>query len=361
MYNANTVVGRARRWLGWFACFTLLSLTGCQGGEIQWPWSPTITPTPTATPTATLTPTPTLTPTATSTPTATATPTATPTPTATLTPTPTATPTVPLARLALSLGRKQVGQGQTLGLAVTSDRPITATGSLGSTQLVWLPVADGVRALVGIPLDAPPGPQPVSLRVMDDLGRLQTLTDTVEIVPIERPVIRFVLPTDKLDLLDQQLIEREFQYLRAVWTQVTPEWRGGLMRLPVAGPPPMSAAFGQQRIVDDEGRREVHTGADYAAWTGTVVRAPAAGRVVIAEPLRIRGNNVWLDHGWGVYTGYFHLTTIGVEPGQVVEAGQPLGTVGTTGRSTGPHLHWELRIHGVAVDPLEWTRQSFGP
>jgi murein DD-endopeptidase MepM/ murein hydrolase activator NlpD len=86
--------------------------------------------------------------------------------------------------------------------------------------------------------------------------------------------------------------------------------------------------------------------------------APAAGVVVMAESLQVRGNTVWVDHGLGVYSGYFHLSEIAVEVGQTVEPGQQLGLVGSTGLSTGPHIHWEIRIHGIAVEPLEWTERA---
>jgi murein DD-endopeptidase MepM/ murein hydrolase activator NlpD len=77
--------------------------------------------------------------------------------------------------------------------------------------------------------------------------------------------------------------------------------------------------------------------------------------VVLAEPLFVRGNAVVLDHGRGVFTGYWHLQKLEVKAGDRVVAGQMLGEVGSTGLSTGPHLHWEMRVRGVAVDPLQWT------
>ena len=79
--------------------------------------------------------------------------------------------------------------------------------------------------------------------------------------------------------------------------------------------------------------------------------------VVLAEPLTVRGNAVILDHGRGVFTGYWHLSEIKVEADQVVNAGDVLGLVGTTGLSTGAHLHWELRIDGVAVDPMQFLAE----
>jgi murein DD-endopeptidase MepM/ murein hydrolase activator NlpD len=98
---------------------------------------------------------------------------------------------------------------------------------------------------------------------------------------------------------------------------------------------------------------------DYDAEGGAPIYAPAAGIVVMAEPLEVRGNVVILDHGLGVFTGFWHLSRIDVTPGQTVERGAVVGLVGNTGLSTGPHLHWEMRVRGVPVDPLQWTQREF--
>lgn len=99
------------------------------------------------------------------------------------------------------------------------------------------------------------------------------------------------------------------------------------------------------------GEYAMHTGIDRGAPTGTPVRAAAAGVVVRAGPNGGYGNFVEIDHGGGVTTRYAHHDELAVRTGDVVAAGQTIGTVGSTGRSTGPHLHFELRHDGVAVDP----------
>jgi len=81
--------------------------------------------------------------------------------------------------------------------------------------------------------------------------------------------------------------------------------------------------------------------------------------VVLAEPLFVRGGAVIIDHGAGVYSNFWHMSQIDVKPGDVVQTGDQLGLVGTTGLSTGAHLHWEIRVNGLAVDPLQWTEQTF--
>jgi murein DD-endopeptidase MepM/ murein hydrolase activator NlpD len=90
------------------------------------------------------------------------------------------------------------------------------------------------------------------------------------------------------------------------------------------------------------------------------VLAPAPGVVVLTEPhFVVYGGVTFIDHGWGVYTGYLHQSKIEVAVGDRVVAGQEIGQVGNTGRVTGPHLHWEIWVGGVTVDPLEWLERQF--
>ena len=93
-----------------------------------------------------------------------------------------------------------------------------------------------------------------------------------------------------------------------------------------------------------------HSGIDYRAWTGHPVMAPADGVVVMSEALEMRGNAVLIDHGWGLVTGYWHLSRALVQVGDTVSRGQVFAEVGNTGLSTGSHLHWEVWVNGVSVD-----------
>ena len=126
---------------------------------------------------------------------------------------------------------------------------------------------------------------------------------------------------------------------------------------PLEGDYPRSSPFGSRRTYEPNPAVSAHEGEDFSAPAGTPVTAPAEGVVVLAEPLFVRGNAVVLDHGSGVFTGYWHLQELAVQQGDRVEAGQLLGRVGSTGLSTGAHLHWELRVGGVSVDPLQWVEE----
>ena len=123
--------------------------------------------------------------------------------------------------------------------------------------------------------------------------------------------------------------------------------------LPLAAPlerMPKGGRFGSRRIINGE-PRSPHTGADFAASSGTPVMAAADGTVGLAEEHFFSGNSVFIDHGDGLVTMYFHLKELFVEQGQRVTRGAVIGSVGSTGRSTGPHLHFGARWRGARVDP----------
>jgi murein DD-endopeptidase MepM/ murein hydrolase activator NlpD len=128
----------------------------------------------------------------------------------------------------------------------------------------------------------------------------------------------------------------------------------------------ISAGFGDWRSYGGV-FESYHSGVDVRGWWGMPVYAPAAGRVVMTGTLRVRGNAVLIDHGWGLITGYWHLSEILVQEGQLVEKGQVIAKVGNTGLSTGSHLHWEMWVNGVSVNGLQWVEPKifaevpFGP
>jgi murein DD-endopeptidase MepM/ murein hydrolase activator NlpD len=117
--------------------------------------------------------------------------------------------------------------------------------------------------------------------------------------------------------------------------------------------------FGNRRSYNGSAYIYFHSGLDFCGGVGTEILAPAAGEVVFAGPLTVRGNATMIDHGWGIYTGYLHQSEFRVQVGDLVQPGQVIGLVGGTGRVTGPHLHWEVWAGGVQVDPMDWLQQIF--
>jgi murein DD-endopeptidase MepM/ murein hydrolase activator NlpD len=115
--------------------------------------------------------------------------------------------------------------------------------------------------------------------------------------------------------------------------------------------------FGRRRILNGE-PRSPHGGVDFPAAAGTAVFASQSGKIVLAEGLYYSGNTVVIDHGYGIYTMYAHLSKIEVQAGQMVKAGEELGKVGATGRVTGPHLHWGLTINHARVNAMQIAQRQ---
>lgn len=157
--------------------------------------------------------------------------------------------------------------------------------------------------------------------------------------------------------------DEEFEQVAAFKALVTPErhWAGPLLR-PSQGY--VSTEFGVQRYYNGVFAEDYyHRGVDYAAATGSAVVAPAAGYVRLvgqeAEGFEVHGNTIGIDHGQGLLSIMIHLSRIDVKEGDFVTAGQVIGGVGSTGASTGPHLHWGLYVNGIGVDPVPWRETGF--
>jgi murein DD-endopeptidase MepM/ murein hydrolase activator NlpD len=121
----------------------------------------------------------------------------------------------------------------------------------------------------------------------------------------------------------------------------------------------VTAAYGDFRTYNGGVSQGYHYGVDFGGGALLSIYAPAPGIVVFAGPLDVRGNATFIDHGWGVYSAYYHQEEIYVQVGDVVEPGQIIGIVGKSGRVSGPHLHFEVWVNGVPVEPLDWLTRVF--
>jgi hypothetical protein len=202
------------------------------------------------------------------------------------------------------------------------------------------------RALVGIDLAVAPGRH--DLIVTTASGRV--------VRPLD--VQRHAFPTRRLtvdpDLVNpppeaRERIERETRTLQQLWNASSPDrlWRTFVRPVPDEA----NSAFGTRSVYNGEARSP-HTGADFLSPAGRAVKAPAGGRVVLAEALYFTGNTVVIDHGMGLFSLFAHLSEIDTQIGATVAADDVVGKVGATGRVTGPHLHWTVRLNGARVDPL---------
>ncbi len=159
--------------------------------------------------------------------------------------------------------------------------------------------------------------------------------------------------------IDQEAIQAERERLFELWEVASPNLQLNTpMQTPVDSFLTISSSFGARRSYNGGPYRTYHEGVDYAAYGGTAVLAPTAGTVIVSEFLYVRGGTIIIDHGLGIYTGYYHLSSIGVEVGTAVQRGDFIGEVGTTGLSTGNHLHWDLLVDAIWVDALSWQEDG---
>lgn len=208
--------------------------------------------------------------------------------------------------------------------------------------------ASGWRALVGIALATKPGTE--EIEILADGGkpaRRQAFAVTDHAYAEQR----LKVPPGKVDLSKEDLarFERERKRQAEVIATRTPDLPATLqLRVPVEGR--RSSSFGLRRFFNDQARNP-HSGMDIAAPTGTPIAAAATGTVIDTGDYFFNGNTVWLDHGSGLLTMYCHLQRIDVREKEKVQAGTRIGTVGATGRVTGPHLHFSVLLNRTMVDP----------
>lgn len=159
--------------------------------------------------------------------------------------------------------------------------------------------------------------------------------------------------------IDQEAITAERDRLRQIWNQASPmpQWTAAF-QLPLNDYLAISSNYGARRSYNGGPFNSYHEGVDFSAYGGTPVYAPAGGNVVIAETLYVRGGAVIINHGWGLYSGYYHLSAVLAQVGDVVRPGQLIGEVGTTGFSSGNHLHWDMLAAGIWVNALAWQEQE---
>ena len=171
-----------------------------------------------------------------------------------------------------------------------------------------------------------------------------------------------IIPNVDPATLDPEINRQENELWSSISSSISPNkmW-SGILSIPVQ--PGLaecySSQFGNRRSYNGSAYSYFHTGLDFCGQIGDPIYAAAAGVVVFAGPLTVRGNATMIDHGLGIFTAYMHQSEILVNVGDHVEEGQLIGRVGNTGRVEGPHLHFEVLVGGVQVNPLEWLTQVF--
>jgi murein DD-endopeptidase MepM/ murein hydrolase activator NlpD len=253
----------------------------------------------------------------------------------------------------LSAAARSIQPGELVLLTIDTSEPanLVRARAFGHDLLPFRVEPQQWRVLIGIDLDVTAGAYPVTVEA-GSVGPTRRATYTLVVrskrFPTRQLTVNaaFVNPPPNM----AERITQEAREIEQLWRSASPErlWSGAFVR-PV--PDAANSAFGTRSIFNGQARSP-HGGADFLSPAGTPVKAPNAGRVVLARELYFTGNTVIIDHGLGLFSMLAHLSATDVQTGDFVAAGGVIGRVGATGRVTGPHLHWAVRVSGARVDPL---------
>lgn len=255
--------------------------------------------------------------------------------------------------LTVTAASRSVRPGELVVLTIVTAAPTTSmhVRAFGRSLLPFAVDARTWHVLVGIDLETAPRTYSVAIQAAD-AGALARATHSLTVVPRRFPTRTLTVDPAFVNPPASALprIERETAELNQLWASSEPSrlWEGPFSR-PV--PDAANSAFGTRTILNGE-PRSPHGGADFSSATGTPIKAPNAGRVVVAGDRYFTGNTVMIDHGLTLFSLFAHLSEINVHVGDVVKTDDVIGKVGATGRVTGPHLHWSVRVNGARVDPL---------
>jgi murein DD-endopeptidase MepM/ murein hydrolase activator NlpD len=332
-----------------------IAITGCAGGEARPAATPTRVPTTTGTVTE---------------PTATAT--ATEAPAAFIEPSPTELPPEPTATEAppapaiepspaasIEVNPPQLVLGGAVIVYLNADAS-AATMTFGGLQYPM--VFDGTRwwAVAGVGAFSETGEAPVTIVYSPSDGPPEaSIEGSIPIAYREFTIENIQLDPGTSALLDPAIVNNEEALRASIFAGYTTQrlWDGPFLAPADA---PLSSTYGIGRSYNSAPVSSYHRGTDFAGAEGDPAYAAAGGRVVFARELMVRGNTIIIDHGAGVFTAYCHLSAISVSEGEVVDARQLIGQIGSTGLVTGPHLHWEVVVRGVEVDGELWLAGAAG-
>ena len=264
-------------------------------------------------------------------------------------------PDLPFPFLAVNASQSIV-QGQTGVIRVTVAAPIPPLGRFQGRPLIFMEEKRAERGFHYFAL--------IPTGALDKPGE-KNLQLTIGNIVWQQPVViregdyatqHIVLPPSKGNLLEPKKLTDERERLAAIWNRISapPRWDSPFL-FPIGDGFQRTSPYGTRRSYNGGPVSSFHAGTDWGAPEGTPILAPAPGVIVLAEFLTVRGGAVVIDHGAGVFSNFWHMSRIDVRPGDVVQTGDQLGLVGTTGLSTGAHLHWEVRVNGLAVNPMQWT------
>lgn len=254
---------------------------------------------------------------------------------------------------------KSVLQGDVVVVRASAFDATKIVGTLDAQPLRFSRVGtDGLDyiGLAGVDSLRPPGRYAIIVTATLRTGIVLTASAILNLLDARFQMEAVTLPASLVHTIDPLVSATEEAEVSAVYVDYTePQRWGGVFRAPIKGN--VISHYGHRRTYNGIDLGTFHAGVDFSALEGRPVTAAASGRVAFVKRLTVRGNTVIIDHGRGVYTSYAHMSKSVVKLGQLVSKGEKIGEVGSTGRSQGNHLHFELVVGGVAVEPLFWLRQ----
>lgn len=272
---------------------------------------------------------------------------------------------LPSAFLSADIPNLPFKQGGTAEIIVKPVTGATLSGTLAEYPLHFFPMGDGrMVALQGLHAMISPGVYPFLLNIALPDGTNQSFEQLVLVGSGNYPKEALSVSSE---LIDPAVTGPEDKQVESITSPVTPDkfWQGKFI-LPVyvasGSQPCIYDRFGTRRSFNGSDYIYFHSGIDYGVCFPEHpfdIYAAAPGKVIFTGQLSVRGNATFIDHGWGVYSAYFHQKEINVTVGQQVQAGQLIGQIGATGRVTGPHLHWELWVNGIQVNPQDWLDNTY--
>lgn len=241
---------------------------------------------------------------------------------------------------------KEIIPGDVFIIKVETDGTKPSEAEFLGNKIPFYQVKGG-QLLAMVPVDIDTAPAKYNINITAGKDRYKT---EITIRHHEFRTIKLTLPETKVTLSpeDEARAIREAELLNKIWPEITaPAW-DGRFRSPTDTA--VSTAFGVTRLMNEK-KKSVHKGTDFRGKTGTPVKAINSGTVVLNEDLFFGGNTLIVDHGMGLYSIYMHLSRFSVSKGEKVSKSQVIGSVGSTGRASGPHLHMSVRLNSVSINP----------
>ncbi|HML22871.1 MAG TPA: M23 family metallopeptidase [Aggregatilinea sp.] len=261
--------------------------------------------------------------------------------------------TAQTTRAVVTVNAQWVKQGGLTTVYVAGDQITNVTGMFQERGVYFYPSKLGYKALLSASIDLKADTYPLQLLIEYADGTSERIDQPVTVASGGYATVSLYVVGALLPLTDPTVEDAEIAKVFNIMDRFTPAryWDGGFI---LPNPNDLVAWFGTYRSYNGQSYLSRHTGIDIAVGEGVPVPVSASGRVVLSQPLPIRGGYVLVDHGWGIYTGYAHLSERFVVPGDWVNQGDVIGMSGMTGRVTGAHIHFEIAVDGAWIDPEDF-------